>query len=285
MRAKCAAWITAVTLAASVASAGATVDIWPDGAPGATGTEKTDQAILTLFPVPDAKGKTPAVLICPGGGYKHISASADIARWFNSQGIAAFSLAYRLPVHGYRHPAPLQDAQRAMRLIRSNAAQWNLEPEKIGVMGFSSGGHVASTLSTHFDSGDPQATDPVARMKCRPDFQILMCPVVTMGPFAHVPSRVRLLGPEPAPELLNSVSNELQITDRTPPTFLAHCADDGLVKVENSKLFHAALLKAGVPAELRIYEKGGHGTRGPDGKLLWLRDGAKWLSDRGITNG
>jgi len=265
----------------SVGFCGETIKLWPNGAPGAKGTEKNDSPTLTLCPVA-GKQNTPAVLLCPGGGYKHISGHRDHAKWFNSLGVAVYALKYRLPVHGYQHPAPLQDAQRAMRMIRYNAEKWGLDSKRIGVMGFSSGGHVASTLMTHFDKGDPKAKDPIDKMPCHADFGVLQCPVVTFGTFVHAPSKTRLLGKNPSAELVKDLSNELQVTEETPPSFLAHCKDDRLVKPENSQLFYDAMVKAGVKAEIKLYEEGGHGVKGPDGRSLWYDDCATWLRKVGL---
>ena len=269
----------------SLGFAAETIPLWPEGGvPGATGKEKNDTPTLTLH---HSEGQKPsaAVLLCPGGGYKHISGSGELVNWFRSQGIATYVLKYRLPVHGYQHPAPLQDAQRAMRTIRRHAEAWGLDHTRIGVMGFSSGGHVASTLMTHYDTGASQTEDPIETMGCRPDFAILMCPVVTFGEFVHGPSKARLLGQNPSDELVKSLSNELQVTKDTPPTFFAHCKDDGLVKPQNSQLMYDAMLKAGVKAEIRLYEKGGHGVKGPDRKYLWLADCEQWLKEMKIIPG
>ncbi|MEN8202750.1 MAG: alpha/beta hydrolase [Bacteroidota bacterium] len=207
-----------------------------------------------------------AVVICPGGGY-HILAydweGSDIARWLNSEGIAAFVLKYRLPGAKSNitpHLSPLMDAQRAMRLVRLHAKKWNVDPGKIGIMGFSAGGHLASTLSTHFDTGDPSSTDPVEQQSCRPDFSILMYPVITFTEeFMHRGSREALLGEDPDPELVRHFSSELQVTSDTPPAILIHSEDDEAVPVENSLAYYKALRKSKVTSELHIYPFGGHG--------------------------
>jgi acetyl esterase/lipase len=206
------------------------------------------------------------VIICPGGGYNILAydwEGTDIARWLNSRGIAAFVLKYRLPgsksnIEPYK--SPLLDAQRAMRLVRSNAEQWNVDPGKIGIMGFSAGGHLASTLSTHFDEGNPSDPDPVERVSCRPDFSILIYPVISFtGDFTHAGSRRALLGEEPGQELVNNFSNELQVTKETPPAILIHAGDDTGVPVENSMVYYQALRAHQVSSELHIYPYGGHG--------------------------
>ena len=207
-----------------------------------------------------------AVIICPGGGY-HILAydyeGTDIARYLNSIGVAGIVLKYRLPVYGnceVPHKTPLMDAQRAMRLVRSNAAKWNINPSKIGIMGFSAGGHLASTLGTHFDYGNKNSADSVERMSCRPDFMILMYPVITFtDPSLHKGSREALLGKDADPELVKLYSNELQVSSDTPPAILFLADDDKAVPSENSILMYKALQAKGIPAELHIVSEGGHG--------------------------
>ena len=212
---------------------------------------------------------------------------ALIGKWFQEHGVAAFVLKYRLPANGYRHPVPLLDAQRAMRLVRTKASEWNVNPAQVGVMGFSAGGHLASTLATHFDSGSPAAPDPVDRAGCRPDFALLIYPVVTMkNDFTHRGSRGNLLGPDPDPALIENLSNELQVTAQTPPTLFVHARDDRAVPIENSLQMLAALKKAGVPAELHEYPAGGHGfgyTGKPDAiPAHWLDRVGEWLKGRGF---
>jgi len=207
-----------------------------------------------------------AVIICPGGGY-HILAydyeGTDIARYLNSIGVAGIVLKYRLPVYGnceVPHKTPLMDAQRAMRLVRSNAAKWNINPSKIGIMGFSAGGHLASTLGTHFDYGNKNSADSVERISCRPDFMILMYPVITFtDPALHKGSREALLGKDADPELVKLYSNELQVKTDTPPAILFLADDDKAVPSENSILMYKALQAKGIPAELHIVSEGGHG--------------------------
>jgi len=239
-----------------------TILIWPDGAPGAVGDEEVDRPTLTLYPADPANNTGTAVVICPGGGYAMVAMDHEghqFARWFNSIGVSAFILRYRLGMR-YHHPAPMQDVQRALRYVRVNAADWGVQPGRIGVMGFSAGGHLASTAGTHFDSGDPGAEEPISRTSCRPDFMILGYPVISLTTeYTHQGSKRHLLGDSPDPALVESLSNELQVTSDTPPTFLVHADDDRGVPPENSILFYLALKKAGVPAELHIYRKGGHG--------------------------
>lgn len=229
-----------------------------------------------------------AVVICPGGGY-HILAydweGSDIARWFSSRGIAAAVLKYRLPVSESNiipHKTPLMDAQRAFRMVRYHAESWNIDPGKIGIMGFSAGGHLASTLSTHFDMGDPGHPDPVEKKSCRPDFSILVYPVISFTEeFRHSGSRKALLGEDADPELVSYYSNELQVSAETPPAILIHSSDDGGVPVQNSLAYYQALLKQGITAEMHIYPYGGHGyslaigkghlATWPDRVLEWIR--------------
>lgn len=213
---------------------------------------------------PNATGK--AVVVCPGGGYRILAYNwegTDIAAKLNANGIAALVLKYRLPeAESNLEPrlSPLLDAQRALRLARANAEDWGFEADQIGLMGFSAGGHLASTLGTQFDAGDPEHADPVERLSSRPDFLILAYPVITMhGEFGHSGSRQALLGETPSPELARQYSGELNVTPDTPPTFLVHSADDQSVPVKNSLVFYEALLANGVEAEMHLYPYGGHG--------------------------
>lgn len=208
-----------------------------------------------------------AVIICPGGAYGGLAydwEGTDIAGWLNSRGIAAIILSYRLPIDGevahQKWLCPLLDAQRAIRLTRAHAADWAINPAKIGIIGFSAGGHLASTAGTRFDAGNANAADPADRFSSRPDFMILVYPVITMKTEStHAGSRTNLIGENPSEELIRHYSNELQVTSETPPTFLVHAADDGAVPVQNSLLFHNALLAHHVSAELHVYPQGGHG--------------------------
>jgi acetyl esterase/lipase len=220
-----------------------------------------DAPHVLIYLPPKGDKPTPAILDCPGGGYGGLAMQhegTNEANWFKDHGIATFVLAYRMP-HG-RHEVPLNDAQRAMRYIRSQAAKFNIDPNKIGIMGFSAGGHLASTLETHFDAGNPQAPDPIDRASCRPDFAILVYPVITMKPGeTHQGSKDNLLGPNPDPALVANFSNETQVTAQTPPTILFAAVNDGTVPIQNSRDFLAALSKAGVPGELHEYSTGNHG--------------------------
>jgi acetyl esterase/lipase len=235
--------------------------LWPDGAPGALGKEDKDIPTLTaLYPAPE-KATGAAMVICPGGGYGGLAAHEGeaYAMFLRDHGVAGFVLKYRLGSAGYRHPVMLQDVSRALRTVRANAEKWKLDPKRIGIMGSSAGGHLASTLLTHFDSGKPDFEDPIERQSSRPDLGILCYPVITMGDWTHLGSKKNLLGENPSPELIKELSNELQVTKETPPTFLFATDEDKAVPVENSLMFAEALRKAGVPFDLHIYEKGPHG--------------------------
>jgi acetyl esterase/lipase len=277
-------WFTLVTLLA--AEVQEPIRLWPDGAPGALGNEEQDMPTLTPY-LPDAtQASGAAVVICPGGGYGGLAQHEghDYALWLNEHGVAGFVLKYRLGSHGYRHPAMLQDAARAVRLVRARADQWQVDPARVGIMGSSAGGHLASTLLTHFDGGDPAATDPVERQSSRPDLGILCYPVITLGVFTHQGSKNNLLGKDPPPELVWALSNELQVSPRTPPCFLWHTYEDSAVPVENSLLFAAALRRAGVPFDLHIYERGRHGL-GLAGGHPWTKDCLFWLRQHGFVRG
>lgn len=254
--------------------------LWPDGIPNFRETgqpEKWDTSDIILVAnvqnpeiavyLPAKRHATgEAVVICPGGGYRRLAYNwegTDIARWFNSKGIAGIIVKYRLPVSSGQvvpHQSPLMDAQRAVRLVRYHTEEWNIDPDRIGIMGFSAGGHLASTLGTHSDRGNPDAADPVEKISCRPDFMVLVYPVITMTrPFMHHGSRDALIGEKPETKLAEYYSNELQVREDTPPTFLIHAGDDKGVPVDNSIVFYEALLKKNIPAEMHIYPEGGHG--------------------------
>src|SRR5580700_3887093 len=236
--------------------------LWPAGAPGALGSEPADQPSLTPFVLPKGSGSGAAVVICPGGSYVNLSMDKEgyaVAKWLNTLGVSAFVLKYRLGPR-YHHPIELGDAQRAIRTVRSRAADYAFEPDRIGIMGFSAGGHLASTAGTHFDAGNASAADPIDRAGSRPDFLVLCYPVISFTSFVHAGSKRNLLGENPDPKLVENLSNELQVTKETPPTFLFHTTTDATVPVEDSVMFYSALRKAGVPAELHIYERGPHGV-------------------------
>lgn len=259
--------------------------LWPSGAPGALGQEDVDKPSITPYLAEQPNGK--AVVVCPGGGYGALAMDHEgkqIAQWLNSQGISAFVLKYRLGPK-YHHPIEIGDAQRAVRTVRTNATKWKVQPDKIGVWGFSAGGHLASSVSTHFDSGDAKAADPIDKASSRPDFSILSYPVVTFTKeeYVHKGSRKNLLGDVPDPKLVEYLSSENQVTSATPPTFLFHTNADTGVPPENSIYYYLALRKAGVPAELHIYEKGPHGVGLASTDLVLSSWGARladWLRNR-----
>lgn len=265
--------------------------LWPEGAPGALGKEDKDIPTLTPYlPEPD-KATGAAIVICPGGGYGHLAAheGADYARFLNESGIAGFVLKYRLGTGGYHHPAMLQDAARAVRTVRARAREWKLDPKRIGIMGSSAGGHLASTLLTHFDAGKADAANPIERASSRPDLGILCYAVISFGEFGHRGSRNNLLGTNPPLALVRELSNELQVTKDTPPCFIWHTCEDKGVPVENSLQFAEALRRAGVPFDLHIYQKGPHGlglgTRdwNPEKRHPWTRNCAFWLQAQGFA--
>jgi acetyl esterase/lipase len=280
--------VVAVGVAALACAQPKTELLWPAGAPGALGVEDADKPSLTFYLPASAKAVGTGVVVCPGGGYQNLAMDHEgqqIAEWLNSLGVAAFVLKYRLGPK-YHHPIELGDAQRAIRLVRTRAREFGVVADRIGIWGFSAGGHLASTAATHFDSGNPAASDPVDRAASRPDFAILAYPVITMRPpFAHMGSRTTLLGENPDPALVALLSNETQVTGETPPTFLFHTSDDNVVPVENSILFYEALRKVGVPAELHVFEHGPHGVglAARDATLsLWQVLLANWLRGRGL---
>ncbi len=261
--------------------------LWPKGAPGALGEAESDKPSITIYLAPQEKASGAAVVVYPGGGYGALALDHEgkqIAEWLNARGIAAFIVKYRLGPR-YHHPIELGDAQRAIRTVRARAAEFRVAPDRIGIWGFSAGGHLASTAGTHFDSGNPDAVDPIDRASCHPDFMILCYPVVSFTTdYVHKGSRRNLLGDSPGPELMEYLSNEKQVTPQTPPTFLFHTDADKGVPAENSVLFYLALRKAGVPAELHIYEKGNHGVglAQKDPVLAtWPDRLADWLKSRG----
>lgn len=258
---------------ASAASAAGTaqappegIKLWPAGAPGAVGDTPADVPMLHVHKAPADKAVGTAVVICPGGGYANVMMSYEgheVARWFNAMGVTAFVLRYRTAPR-YRHSAPLQDLQRAIRHVRAGAEGFGVAKDRIGVMGFSAGGHLAASSGTLFApnaAGDPNAADPIDRVSARPDFSILAYPVITMdGPYAHRGSRDNLLGKDADAKAVDAACLERQVTKDTPPAFLFHTNADTAVPPENSVMFYTALRKAGVPAELHIYRQAGHGV-------------------------
>jgi len=263
--------------------------LWPEGAPGALGNAPKDIPTLTPFLPDPAIATGAALVIFPGGGYEMHAPheGKGYADFFVQQGIACFVLKYRLGSEGYRHPRMLEDAARAVRTVRSNAVDWKIDPVRIGIIGSSAGGHLASTLVTHFDAGNPDSPDPIERASNRPDLAILCYAVISFGPEGHAGSRDTLLGKNAPHELVRHLSNELQVTPRTPTCFIWHTWDDAVVKVENSLLFAAALRKAGVKFDLHVYEQGIHGiglSKGlkPGSLHPWVDDCVFWLNVQGF---
>jgi len=262
----------------------APVPLWPDGAPGALGTSSNDIPTLTAY-LPDVGAATgAAMVICPGGGYVRLAPHEgnDYALWLNQHGVTCFVLKSRLGSQGYHHPAMLNDASRAVRWVRAHAAEFKVDTHRVGIMGSSAGGHLASTLMTHFDAGDPNATDPIERESSRPDLGVLCYPVISMGEFAHQGSKDNLLGKNPSPELVTSLSNQLQVTTNTPTCFLWTTFEDKSVPMENTLMFAEALRKNHVPFDLHIYQKGGHGMGLNDKAPFtnahpWAADCVFWL--------
>jgi acetyl esterase/lipase len=273
----------------SAATTGREVLLWPEGAPGALGTDDTDKPELTIF-LPAAPNTTKTgVVVAPGGGYQHLSMDKEgfaIAHWLNDHGVAAFVLRYRLGPR-YHHPVELGDAQRAIRLVRAHAAEYGIAEDHIGMWGFSAGGHLTATAGTHFDSGDSGATDPVQQKSSRPDFLILAYPVITMmDPSVHLGSKRNLLGDNPDPGLVSSMSDETQVTPQTPPTFLFATTDDKTVPVANSVMFYEALVRAGVPVEMHLFQHGAHGAglAAANPQLsVWPDLLIKWMRERGYA--
>lgn len=245
--------------------------LWETRAPGATGDAPEDRPSIQIFLPPSYKATGTGVVICPGGAYVQIMSSyegVDMAQWLNSVGVAAFVLNYRYSPR-YYHPAPMNDALRAMRYVRYHAKEYGIVPNRIGIMGFSAGGHLASTVLTHYDEGSKIAGDPVDAVSARPDFGILGYPIITLdAPYTDPSIAVNLIGSNPSEEMRKKLSNHLHVNAQTPPTFLFHTAEDSLVKMENSEMFFDALRKAGVRSEMHIYEKGIHGAGLANGKGL-----------------
>jgi len=266
--------------------------VWPDGAPGATGDGPGDKPTLTPHFPPEGKATGAAVIVCPGGGYFGVMMSYEgheVAEWLNTLGVTSFVLEYRHGGNGYRHPAPLQDAQRALAIVRSRADEWGVDPNRIGMLGFSAGGHLASCVGTHFGPGDPGAIDPLDRVSTRPDFLILIYSVISLVEwYAEGGSLANLLGENPDEELIRSMSSELQVTAETPLTFLVHGGNDEVVPAENSVVFYLVLQKMNVPAEMHLFEKGTHGfgmKREPGPVSAWPELCAAWMEGRGLIGG
>lgn len=281
-----------ILISTQVLWAQATIRLWDGPAPGALGTAQKDVPTLTVYLPDSAKATGAGIVICPGGGYAHVATAKEgdeYAKFLVMHGVAGFVLRYRLGSDGYRYPAIFQDVQRALRLVRFQSTAWHVDPLRIGVMGSSAGGHLAATLLTHFDAGNPSSPDSVERVSCRPDFGVLCYPVISMGPITHEGSKENLLGKRPSADLVALLSNEKQVTSSTPPCFLWHTSDDKTVSVQNSIAFADALAKNGVPFELHIYEHGPHGLGLGDSfpyahALPWTRELVRWLRNRGLAD-
>ena len=262
------------------------VRLWQGDAPGAEGNDDADIPTLTVFKAPADHNTGCAVVVCPGGGYHGLAPheGKPVAQWLNTVGVNAFVLKYRLGPK-YHHPAMMNDVNRAVRLTRSHAADWGIDPRRVGVLGFSAGGHLTSTAVTHFDPGNPEAEDPVERFSSRPTFGVLIYPVITLqGDEAHVGSRRNLLGDDPSPELVDFLSSEKRVTADTPPCFLVHTSTDTVVPFENSLMFAEALRKHKVSVELHVFDHGAHGfgLGGSDSVLSqWPALCAKWMAYHG----
>ncbi|MEI9806844.1 MAG: alpha/beta hydrolase [Bacteroidota bacterium] len=279
------------------------IPLWPEGKkPNFNGKKITDSLFneriwrvgtpgMYAFVVPKAENKGTAVLICPGGGYErlsHLYNGFNLAKWYNSIGVNAFVLIYRLPHQAdlqKKELAPMQDAQRAMRLIRANAAKWNIKTDKVGVMGTSAGGHVASTLGTHAE--DVSAIkDSLDAVSYRPDFMVLLSPVISMGKYAHPGSKRYFMGADSTREMTEKYSGELQVSSFTPPAFIVHALNDSTVKVQNSLLFYNALIDKKINASIHVFPQGGHGIRlddNPGSTDLWMNLLEAWLKETGFV--
>jgi acetyl esterase/lipase len=262
--------------------------IWPGEPPEALGKADKDTPTLTVFAPTNESANGAAMIICPGGGYSHLAPheGEGYARWLNTLGVTCFVLKYRLGADGYRYPAPQQDVSRAIRLVRARASEWNIDPKRVGVIGSSAGGHVASSAMTHFDGGNSNATDVVEQQSSRPDIAILCYPVISMGKFAHGGSKNNLLGTNPPPALIEETSTDLHLTKESPPCFIWSTEDDKTVPIENTLQFADAMRAAKVSFELHIYQHGPHGlglgTRDYDPTKWhpWVAECTRWLKSQ-----
>jgi acetyl esterase/lipase len=275
---------------ASLTAEPVTIKLWENGAPGTPATKPENEPVL-LLSKPSSKSMLTGVIVLPGGGYGHLAMDHEgkqIAEWFNSMGVTALVLKYRMSATGHKHPVPMMDGQRAIRLVRASAKELGVDPTRVGVMGFSAGGHLASTLGTHFDAGKADDADPIEQASSRPDFLILCYPVISLSAdFAHGGSRKNLLGESPDPKLVKSLSNETQVTADTPPTFIFQTSEDTAVPPENCVAFYLALHKAGVPAEMHVFQAGRHGVglaKDLPGTKAWPELCHEWLKLRGLLD-
>jgi acetyl esterase/lipase len=266
------------------------VPLWPNGAPGALGTSTNDIPTITPF-LPGTNAARAAMLICPGGGYQYLSPreGRDYALWLNQYGLTCFVLKSRLGSHGYHYPVEYQDVERGMRWVRAHASEYNIDPHRVGIIGSSAGGHLASMALTHFDAGDARSSDPIERESSRPDLGILCYAVITMGPYTHAGSKANLLGPNPSQELVEKTSSELQVSKDTPPCFIWCTYEDKTVPMENSLMFAEALRKHNVPFDLHIYQHGRHGMALADTAPFahphpWANDCLFWLKQHGYIS-
>jgi acetyl esterase/lipase len=289
--------LLSLSLAAARAEEPRVIPLWPEGVPGAlpgAGEERIEDGrtynvqvpTLTVFAAPAEMAVGTAVIVCPGGGYARLAISregSELVRRLNALGVSAFVLKYRLVEYG--HPAPLRDVLRAVRLIRSRAAELGVRPDRIGVLGSSAGGHLAACAGTLFDAPEGKTGAPLDAVSARPDFLALLYPVITMtDPFVHAGSRRNLIGEAPPRALVERLSVEKQVANATPPTFLVHTAEDASVPLENSLLFYEALRRAGVAAEMHLYEKGPHGfgtSPGLGPTSEWPKRLEEWLRSHG----
>ncbi len=258
-----------------------TLPLWPGEAPEGNGKLSDSSKAKITVHLP-AKPNGAAIVICPGGGYGGLVTKGEghgIATWLNAHGIAGIVLEYRLPAG--RPYVPLLDAQRALRTVRANAAAWKIDPKKVGIIGFSAGGHLASTATVHFDAGEAKTTDSVARESSRPDFSLLIYPVISMDVGVHRGSKKNLMGESPAAGLTEYFSTHKHVKAGTPPAFLAHAVDDKVVEIENSRMFYAAQQKAGLPTRLIELPNGGHGLNGYKGPSWdkWQAEALVWLKE------
>lgn len=275
----------ALCLALSPSSSQQVVRLWPQ----MEGKTDKDNPTLTIYAPDSGKANGAAIIICPGGSYRGLAAheGEDYARFLTGYGIIGIVLKYRHGGGGYKYPEITADAARAIRMVRAQACEWKLNPKKVGIMGSSAGGHLASTMMTHFDEGDRTSPDSIERVSSRPDFGILCYPVISMGPIGHRVSREQFLGLTPSAELVKLYSNELQVTAATPPCFIWHTYEDSVVSVKNSIEFARALEENKVPFDFHVYEHGRHGLGVGDkppftNTLPWTKDLIVWLKGRNV---